>query len=304
MAESVACLAGQRQGNRIDIGQARQQRNQVDAGVAQPAPCAFDQQKNQHEQGGKAQGRAQLERVLQQGFGIVIGGSRGAQVVEERADRVDGTSTRQRQRQTGQQPRIDQPHLQQHARKHQRRGCQQAGRQSGAQLRCIKPGQRDGHGGGGDDTAKQGGHQQAMTSPEDADRDVCGEADTGDQHDHHPGRVGIERLPGAVALIGQRRQQDDGDEQHLQCAAQLGLAEPLECLVQARLEAEQQGHDDRTGRCQLTAFRHGQTAEDESQQQGDLGSHAVIAAAPGIDHVAGDHQQRQHAEHGDPGDCA
>ena len=79
MGQAVAGLAGQRQGDGIDVGQARQQRNQIDTGVAEPASRAFHQQENQHQQRGEAKRRAQLERVLQQGLGVAVSSAGSAQ---------------------------------------------------------------------------------------------------------------------------------------------------------------------------------------------------------------------------------
>ncbi|CAM5421380.1 hypothetical protein SSTU70S_01734 [Stutzerimonas stutzeri] len=78
------------------------------------------------------------------------------------------------------------------------------------------------------------------------------------------------------------------------------FAELLQGAVQACLQAQQQGHDDRAGGRQQPAFGHRQAAEQEGHQQRDFGGHAVVAAALRIDQVAGDHQQGEHHEQGDP----
>jgi len=75
----------------------------------------------------------------------------------------------------------------------------------------------------------------------------------------------------------------------------------VQSAVQACLEAQQQRHHHRQGSGQQPAFRHRQAAQQEGQQHRHLGGQAVIGIGAGLDQVAGDDQQGQYHEHGDPG---
>ncbi len=74
--------------------------------------------------------------------------------------------------------------------------------------------------------------------------------------------------------------------------------------MQRGFQAQQQRHDDGACGGELPALRDRQAAENKGQQHGDLGGHAMVAAATRIDQIAGNDQQREHGEHGHPGGAA
>ena len=57
--------AGQGQGDRVDVGEAGEQRDRIDAGVAEQPPADLHQQQDRTQQGGETQGREQFEGVAQ-----------------------------------------------------------------------------------------------------------------------------------------------------------------------------------------------------------------------------------------------
>ncbi|MNE36258.1 hypothetical protein D3C80_1300620 [compost metagenome] len=141
----------------------------------------------------------------------------------------------------------------------------------------VQAGQGDGHRGGGDDAAEQCGDQQAVAGADQADRHIGGETQAGDQHHHPPDDIGVERLPGAVALVGQGRQQHQGDEQQLQHPRQFRLAESAQGAVQGTFEAQEQGHRHRAGGGQGRMSGDCQAAEDEGDQHRHFAGQAAVA---------------------------
>ena len=165
----------------------------------------------------------------------------------------------------------------------------------------MQAGQGDGHGGGRHQAAEQGGDQQAIARADQADGDVGGKADAGDQHHHPPGGVGVEGLPGAETLVGQYWQQHHGNEQQLQGAGQLIRAETAQALVQRFLEAEQEGDYHGAAGGQGALVVHRQAAEQEGREQGELAGQRQIANLALLTQVAGDDQQTEDHEAGAPG---
>ena len=78
------------QGDRVDVGEAGEQRDRVDAGIAEQPPADLHQQQDRAQQGGEAQGREQFEGVAQAWLvGRLLAGAAAAQGVEQRAAKVD-----------------------------------------------------------------------------------------------------------------------------------------------------------------------------------------------------------------------
>src|SRR5690606_32331156 len=159
----------------IDIGQPGEDGHTQHAGVAEPLAGRFYQQQDHGQQGGEAQCRAELERVLQRWLDPFLQFAAGNAVEDQRAGGVDQASQAQWQQQLRQQGGVDHADFQQHAWKHQSGGGQQSTGQQGAQLASIvQARQSDGHGGGGHHAAEQGGDQQAVAGADHANGHVGG----------------------------------------------------------------------------------------------------------------------------------
>jgi hypothetical protein len=146
------------------------------------------------------------------------------------------------------------------------------------------PRHRERHGRGRREASHEAGHREATPGPEQAARDVAGEAHGAHEEDHLADLLRVDGAEWAVGLVGEERQHDDRDDEELQRGEDVLEGDAADGRVQARLDGQQRGdhHGERARREQAVLelgdhARRREPAEEQRDHGGDLGGEAALA---------------------------
>ena len=148
----------------------------------------------------------------------------------------------------------------------------------------------------GSQTRKQTRIHRTLACARNSDGKIADERDRRDQHHHPPYGVGIQRLPGTIALVRQNGQQHHRDQQQPDARAQLLGLQCTYPAVQHRLDSQQQcrHHGEGRSRHRFAQYRHG--AERKRQKRGDHAGNTGIVEAAVSDDICRGHDPRQRQE--------
>jgi hypothetical protein len=132
--------------------------------------------------------------------------------------------------------------------------------------------------------------RRAVTRAHQAQRDIAGKADPGDQNDNSPDFPRVEDVVRTVLRVRQNRQHDEHQDGELQHRNQVATVQPLADSPQLRLEVQQHHGDDRQHdrRLRIVVPDHGgkPVADQNGDDGGGAGFRTVILDVGGNHHGA------------------
>ncbi len=261
---------GEGEGDGVHVGDPRDQCQQIDPGVAHLALQESSHEADERQQQAELDGGGEIQRVAGLGLHRAVG-QLLALAPEPERKAVDGD----RQQQQGgceahRQLVVDQQHQHQQPQPHGGPRQQYAGSQQPLQpaLLLVEAGKLQGEGGGGGEPCQHAGEHQPGAGTEQAHREVAAKRDARDDHHHQPDLEGVECIERPYLLVGQHRQQYQGDEQKAQGGVKFGFAQKQHALLDLALEPHQQGRQHGAGHRLARAQQYRHQAQQIGEQHG------------------------------------